>query len=64
MLEFGLTLPDNMSLVVHDSTADCRYMVLPRRPDWTNGWGEEKLMEVVSRDCLLGVAVPKLGGCS
>jgi len=62
--EFGLNLAPELSLVVHDSTADCRYMVLPRRPDWTNGWGEEKLMEVVSRDCLLGVAVPKLGGCS
>ena len=58
LLEFGLDLPENISLVVHDSTADCRYMVLPRRPDGTDDWGHEELMAIVTRDCLLGVAVP------
>ena len=60
LLEFGLTLPDDMSLVVHDSTADCRYMVLPKRPDETKNWAEKELMDIVTRDCLLGVSVPKV----
>ena len=60
LLEFGLSLAVEMSLVVHDSTADCRYMVLPRRPEETDGWGEEELMRIVTRDCMLGVAVPRV----
>ena len=59
LLEFGLILPKEMSLVVHDSTADCRYMVLPKRPEGTEGWGEKELIGIVNRDCLLGVAVPR-----
>ena len=47
-----------MKLVVHDSTADCRYMVLPAKPAWTRDWGEEELLRVISRDSLIGVAVP------
>ena len=60
LAEFGLELPANTKIVVHDSTADCRYMVLPARPDGTQGWSEEELLRIVSRDCLIGVAVPKL----
>ena len=48
-----------MRLVVHDSTADCRYMVLPARPAWTRDWGEEELVRIVTRDALIGVAVPE-----
>ena len=48
-----------MRLVVHDSTADCRYMVLPLRPAWTRDWAEEELLKVISRDSLIGVAVPE-----
>eukprot|EP00092_Neocalanus_flemingeri_P003611 GFUD01003875.1.p1 GENE.GFUD01003875.1~~GFUD01003875.1.p1 ORF type:complete len:443 (+),score=136.99 GFUD01003875.1:43-1371(+) len=59
LLEFGLRLAAEMCLVVHDSTADCRYMVLPRRPEGTDGWGEKELIGIVTRDCLLGVAVPR-----
>ena len=59
LLEFGMILPQEMSLVVHDSTADCRYMVLPKRPEGTEGWGEKELIGIVNRDCLLGVAVPR-----
>ena len=44
---------------MHDSTADCRYMVLPLRPAWTRDWAEEELLKVISRDSLIGVAVPQ-----
>ncbi len=56
--EFGLDLPDSLRVQVHDSTADMRYLVLPRRPEGTEGWAEEKLAEIVTRDCMIGVAVP------
>ena len=56
--EFGLNLPDNVQVRVHDSTADMRYLVLPARPEWTKGWNEEALAAVVSRDCMIGTAVP------
>jgi nitrile hydratase len=41
---------------VHDSTADLRYLVLPRRPERTEGLGEEELRKIVTRDGMLGVA--------
>jgi nitrile hydratase subunit alpha len=44
---------------VHDSTADMRYLVLPMRPAGTEGWSEERLASTVTRDCMIGVAVPK-----
>jgi len=53
---FGLELPRNIALRVHDSTADLRYMVLPERPPNTDGWDEARLAELVSRDELIGVA--------
>lgn len=56
--EFGLELPDAMQVRVHDSTADMRYIVLPARPAGTEGWSEEKLAAIVTRDCMIGVAVP------
>lgn len=56
--EFGLELTDDVVVRVHDSTADMRYMVLPRRPEGTEDWSEEKLAATVSRDCLIGVALP------
>lgn len=55
--EFGLELPEDVVVRVHDSTADMRYMVLPRRPKGTEGWNEERLASLVGRDCLIGVAV-------
>ena len=45
---------------VHDSTADLRYLVLPKRPEGTEKWTEEELQEIVTRDCLIGVATPKI----
>ena len=56
--EFGLRLPDSVTVRVHDSTADMRYMVLPMRPRGTEGWDEAKLATLVSRDSMIGVAVP------
>jgi nitrile hydratase subunit alpha len=56
--EFGLELPDSTIVRVHDSTADMRYLVLPMRPAGTDGWGEEQLAALVSRDTMVGVAVP------
>jgi nitrile hydratase len=57
--EFGLDLPDNVRVEVHDSTAELRYMVLPVRPTGTEGWDEERLAGLVTRDCMIGVAVPE-----
>jgi nitrile hydratase len=57
--EFGFALADNINLRVHDSTADMRYMVLPARPAGTEGWSEDRLAAIVTRDCMIGVAVPK-----
>lgn len=57
--EFGTVLPDGVTVRVHDSTADARYIVLPMRPAGTEGWGEERLAALVSRDSLVGVTRPK-----
>jgi nitrile hydratase subunit alpha len=56
--EFGLDLPDSTTVRVHDSTADMRYLVLPRRPTGTESWDEEQLAKLVTRDTMVGVAVP------
>jgi len=57
--EFGLDLPDDVSVRVHDSTADMRYLVLPARPAGTESWTEEQLAAIVTRDCMIGVAAPR-----
>ena len=59
LAEFGTTLPDDVEVRVHDSTADLRYMVLPARPAGTEGWDEDALAELVTRDCMIGVTLPK-----
>jgi nitrile hydratase len=58
LAEFGLRLPASVRVDVYDSTAELRYMVLPRRPEGTEGWDETALAATVTRDCLIGVAVP------
>jgi nitrile hydratase len=62
LAEFGTTIPDDIEVRVHDSTADLRYMVLPRRPAGTEGWSEEDLAGLVTRDCMIGVSLPKSAG--
>jgi hypothetical protein len=54
--EFGLDLPDDKELIVHDSNADMRYLVLPQRPAKAEGLDEDALAELVTRDCMIGVA--------
>jgi nitrile hydratase len=60
LAEFGLEIPERVAIRVHDSTADMRYLVLPMRPAGTDGWSEERLTPLVTRDCMIGVAVPKV----
>ena len=62
LAEFGLSIPDEVAIRVHDSTADMRYMVLPMRPAGTQGWQEDRLASLVDRDSMIGVAVPKTPG--
>jgi len=57
--EFGLEISRDVQIRVHDSTADMRYLVLPMRPAGTGEWGEERLASIVTRDSMIGVAVPK-----
>jgi nitrile hydratase subunit alpha len=59
MREFGFEPPDGVEVLVHDSTADVRYMVLPMRPPGTDDMSEEELAELVTRDSLIGVSVPR-----
>jgi nitrile hydratase len=58
--EFGTVLPDRVAVRVHDSNADMRYVVIPMRPGGTEGWSEERLASILTRDTLVGVAVPKV----
>jgi nitrile hydratase subunit alpha len=55
--EFGTHIPDDVEVRVHDSTADMRYLVLPRRPAGTEGMSEERLAALVGRDAMIGVAL-------
>jgi len=58
--EFGTLLPDHVTVRVHDSNADMRYVVVPMRPKGTEGWSEEQLAEILTRDTLVGVTVPRV----
>ena len=58
MKEFRLELPATTMIRVWDSTAEVRYLVLPRPPSGTEGWAEEALAAIVTRDAMIGVAVP------
>lgn len=61
LAEFGTVLPAGMQVRVVDSTADFRWMVLPLRPEGTEGWTEDQLTAIVTRDHLVGVALPEAG---
>lgn len=58
--DFGTDIPDDMTVRVHDSLADLRYLVLPRRPAGTEGWTAKQLAGVVTRDCMVGVTNPQV----
>ncbi len=55
--EFGTSLSDNVEVRVHDSTADMRYLVVPRRPAGTEGMSQDALASIITRDTMIGVAV-------
>jgi nitrile hydratase subunit alpha len=59
MREFGFEAPEDVEVLVHDSTADVRYMVLPMRPAGTGDLDEEELARLTTRDSLVGVGVPR-----
>jgi nitrile hydratase len=55
LAEFGTVIPDDVLIRVHDSTADMRYLVAPRRPEGTETWSEAELAKLVTRDSMIGV---------
>ena len=57
LAEFGTRIPNDVEVRVHDSTADMRYLVLPRRPAGTEDWAEERLAALATRDSMVGVTV-------
>jgi len=57
LADFGVELPKDVEVRVHDSTADLRYIVLPMRPKGTRGWTEAELARLVTRDSMIGTAV-------
>jgi len=57
LADFGVTLPEGMEVRVWDSTAEVRYLVIPMRPSGTEGWSEERLADLVSRDAMIGTAL-------
>lgn len=56
MAEFGLELEDDVEVRVVDSNSELRFLVLPRRPDGTEGWSKEQLAALVTRDSMIGVS--------
>jgi nitrile hydratase len=57
-----VTLPEQKKIRVWDSTAELRYLVIPERPSGTDGWSEEQLAELVSRDAMIGTSVAQSSG--
>jgi nitrile hydratase len=59
LAEFGVTLPPETEIRVWDSTAETRFLVLPMRPEGTDGWSEDALARLVTRDSMVGTGLPK-----
>ena len=57
LADFGLELPEQTEIRVWDSTAEIRYLVLPMRPQGTDGWSQEQLARLVTRDSMIGTGV-------
>jgi nitrile hydratase len=62
LADFGVSLPKDTEIRVWDSTAETRFLVLPMRPPGTEGWSEERLAELVTRDSMIGTGVAKRPG--
>ncbi|MGW0174031.1 nitrile hydratase subunit alpha [Rhodococcus sp. NPDC003322] len=60
LAEMGTILPEGVDIRVVDTTAETRYLVIPVRPAGTEGWTAERLQSIVTKDCLIGVAVPQV----
>lgn len=60
LAEFGVELPKGTAVRVWDSTAEIRYLVLPMRPEGTDGLSEEDLAALVTRDSMIGTGLPKV----
>jgi nitrile hydratase subunit alpha len=57
--DFGVELPADTEVRVWDSTAEMRYLVVPMRPEGTDGWSEEDLAGLVTRDAMIGTGLPR-----
>jgi len=62
LTEFGVELPEDTEIRIWDSTAEVRYLVLPMRPAGTEDMSEDELAELVTRDSMIGVGLPKQAG--
>jgi nitrile hydratase len=62
LADFGITLPKETEIRVWDSTAETRFLVLPMRPKGTEGFSEEQLAELVTRDSMIGTGFPETPG--
>jgi nitrile hydratase len=58
LAEFGVTIPEDVEIKVWDSTAEVRYLVLPMRPEGSEGMSEEQLADLVTRDSMIGTGLP------
>ena len=58
LADFGINLAESTRIEVHDSTAEIRYLVVPMRPPGTDGWPEDKLAELVTRNSMIGTGLP------
>lgn len=57
LADFGVELPADKAVRVWDSTAEVRYLVIPQRPKGTEGWDEDALMNLVTRDSMIGTGI-------
>jgi len=59
LADFGVTLPKDTEIRVWDSTAETRFLVLPMRPEGTEGWSEDRLADLVTRDSMIGTGLAR-----
>jgi nitrile hydratase subunit alpha len=59
LADFGVTLPAETEIRIWDSTAETRFLVVPMRPEGTEGWSEERLAALVTRDSMIGTGLPR-----
>jgi nitrile hydratase subunit alpha len=64
LADFGVILPADVEIRVWDSTAETRYLVVPMRPAGTDGWVEEKLAGLVTRDSMIGTGLARAPGAA